>query len=63
MFLTFMMKLCVQLKLLFQRKEGATAIEYAILVAVIALVVLVAATTLGTDISTMLGKVSTAISK
>ncbi|QJI32574.1 Flp family type IVb pilin [Pseudomonas sp. ADAK18] len=61
MFLTFLMKLYIQLQLLFHRKDGATAIEYAILVAVIALVVLVAARTLGTDISNLLERVSTAI--
>ena len=47
MFLTFMMKLYLQLQLLFHRKEGATAIEYVILVAVIALVVLAAGKLLG----------------
>lgn len=51
MFLTFMMKLYLQLQLLFHRKEGATAIEYVILVAVIALVVLAAGKLLGPQIA------------
>ncbi len=62
MFLTFMMKLYLQLQLLFHRKEGATAIEYVILVAVIALVVLAAGEILGPQIKTMFGKIGTAIS-
>ncbi|MFC6300852.1 Flp family type IVb pilin [Pseudomonas spelaei] len=55
------MKLYVQLYLFFDRKEGATAIEYVILVAVIALVILSAGKTLGTNISTLFGKIGTAI--
>ncbi len=37
----------------FQREEGQTMAEYALLVVVIAIVVLVAATTLGTSISSV----------
>jgi pilus assembly protein Flp/PilA len=61
MFLTLFMKLYVQLQLFFHRKDGATAIEYAILIAVIGLVVLSAGKLLGTDISTLFNKVGTAI--
>lgn len=45
----------------FQRKDGATAIEYLILVAIVALVVLAAGTTLGPQITTFIGKIQTAI--
>ncbi|MFC6336803.1 Flp family type IVb pilin [Pseudomonas sp. CCM 7891] len=61
MFRIFLMKLFVQLQLFVHRKDGATAIEYAILVAVIALVVMVAAQTLGTDIAALLDRVGDAI--
>lgn len=61
MFLAFMMKLYLQLQLLFHRKEGATAIEYVILVAVIALVVLAAGKLLGPQIAAMFAKVGAAL--
>ena len=51
MVLTLIIKLYVQLQLFFYRKEGATAIEYVILVAIVALVILTAGKTLGTKIS------------
>ncbi|MBJ2269956.1 Flp family type IVb pilin [Pseudomonas sp. MF6772] len=62
MFLTFMMKLYVQLQLFFHRKEGATAIEYVILVAVIALVVLAAGQLLGPQIADMFERIGDALS-
>lgn len=62
MFLTFMMKLYVQLQLFFHRKEGATAIEYVILVAVIALVVLAAGQLLGPKIADMFERIGDALS-
>ena len=62
MFLTFMMKLYVQLQLFFHRKEGATAIEYVILVAVIALVVLAAGKLLGPQIEDMFERIGDALS-
>ncbi|AYG06123.1 Flp family type IVb pilin [Pseudomonas fluorescens] len=62
MFLTIMMKLYVQLQLFFHRKEGATAIEYVILVAVIALVVLAAGQLLGPQIADMFERIGDALS-
>ncbi|MBX7274898.1 Flp family type IVb pilin [Pseudomonas sp. ERGC3:05] len=61
MILDLLIKLHVQLQLLFHRKDGATAIEYLILVAIVALVVLAAGGTLGTKITTFFGKITTAI--
>jgi pilus assembly protein Flp/PilA len=61
MFLTFMMKLYVQLQLFFHRKEGATANEYVILVAVIALVVLAAGQLLGPQIADMFERIGDAL--
>ncbi|UEL23799.1 Flp family type IVb pilin [Pseudomonas fluorescens] len=56
-----LMRLYVQLQVFFQRKDGATAIEYLILVAIVALVVLAAGTTLGPQITTFMGRIQTAI--
>ncbi|MBW1248645.1 Flp family type IVb pilin [Pseudomonas tolaasii] len=61
MILDLLMKLHVQLQLLFQRKDGATAIEYLILVAIVALVILAAGTTLSPQISALFTKITTAI--
>ncbi|UOK38060.1 Flp family type IVb pilin [Pseudomonas palleroniana] len=61
MILELLVKLHIQLQLLFQRKDGATAIEYLILVAIVALVILAAGTTLGTKITTFIGKINTAL--
>lgn len=61
MVLDLLMKLHVQLQLLVHNKEGATAIEYLILVAIVALVVLAAGTTLGPQITTFFGKIQSAI--
>ncbi|MCJ7955035.1 MULTISPECIES: Flp family type IVb pilin [unclassified Pseudomonas] len=61
MVLDLLMKLHVQLQLLLRNKEGATAIEYLILVAIVALVVLAAGTTLGPQITTFFGKIQSAI--
>ena len=61
MFLNLMIKLCVQLQLLFRRKEGATAIEYVILVAIVALVILAAGTDLGTRITNFFTRIGNAI--
>ncbi|AZF61656.1 MULTISPECIES: Flp family type IVb pilin [Pseudomonas] len=61
MVLDLLMKLHVQLQLLLHNKEGATAIEYLILVAIVALVVLAAGTTLGPQITTFFGKIQSAI--
>ena len=61
MILDLLIKLHVQLQLLFHRQDGATAIEYLILVAIVALVILAAGTTLGPKITTFFGKIQTAI--
>ncbi|MDQ0738367.1 Flp family type IVb pilin [Pseudomonas sp. W4I3] len=61
MFLALLMKLHVQLQLLFHRKDGATAIEYLILVAIVALVVLAAGTTLGPQITAFFTRIGTAL--
>jgi pilus assembly protein Flp/PilA len=61
MFLTLMMKLYIQLQLFVRRREGATAIEYVILVAIVALVILAAGTDLGTRITNFFTRVGTAI--
>lgn len=57
MVFNLLMRLYVQLQVFFQRKDGATAIEYLILVAIVALVVLAAGTTLGPQITTFIGKI------
>jgi pilus assembly protein Flp/PilA len=61
MILDLLMKLQVQLQLLFRRKDGATAIEYLILVAIVALVILAAGTTLSPQISALFTKITNAI--
>lgn len=46
----------------FQDKEkGATAVEYALIIALIAVVIIGTVTALGTQITTAFGKVSTAV--
>lgn len=42
-------------------ESGATAIEYGLIAALIAVVIIGAVTTLGTSLSTTFGKVSTAL--
>ncbi|CRM49809.1 Flp pilus assembly protein, pilin Flp [Pseudomonas sp. 31 R 17] len=58
MILNLLMKLCVQLRVLFARKEAATAIEYLILVAIVALVILAAGTTLSPQITALFEKIT-----
>ena len=50
------------MKKLFKNKSGATAIEYGLIAALIAVVIIGAATTLGQQISTTFNAVSTAMS-
>lgn len=50
-----------QMMNLLRDEEGATLVEYGLLVALIAAVCVVAITTLGGTINTMFGKVNTAI--
>ena len=61
MVLDLLMRVHAQLLVLFHQKDGATAIEYLILVAIVALVVLAAGTTLGQQITTFIAKITTAI--
>ena len=61
MILDLLIKLHIQLQLLFHRKDGATAIEYLILVAIVALVILAAGTTLSPQISALFTKITNAI--
>ena len=45
-----------------KRERGATAVEYGIMVALIAAVIIVTVTALGTDIAALFGRVSADIS-
>ena len=45
----------------FDREEGATMVEYGLLVALIAVVVAIAATVLGQGISSLFGRVNTSL--
>lgn len=58
MFLALMMKLYIQLQLFVQRKEGASAIEYVIIVTIVALVILGVGTNLGTKIMNVFSSVA-----
>ena len=44
-----------------RRDEGATAVEYGLMVALIAIVIIVAVTLLGTNLSNKFGQVATSI--
>ncbi|WP_455825842.1 Flp family type IVb pilin [Pseudomonas graminis] len=59
MFLDLMLKIYVQSQLFFKRKDGASGIEYAIIVALVALVIVGAGTGLGTKISNIFTSMST----
>ncbi|CAM2806514.1 MULTISPECIES: Flp family type IVb pilin [Pseudomonas] len=61
MLFALLLKLHVRFMLFLHRKDGATAIEYVILIAVIALVVLAAGKLLGPQITTFFGKVGDAL--
>lgn len=58
MFLALMMKIYIQLQLFVQRKEGASAIEYVIIVTIVALVILGMGTNLGTKITNVFSSVA-----
>jgi len=58
MFLALMMKMYIQLQLFVQRKEGASAIEYVIIVTIVALVILGMGTNLGTKITNVFSSVA-----
>ncbi|QLG91161.1 Flp family type IVb pilin [Pseudomonas yamanorum] len=61
MFLNLVMKLCIHAQLFFRRKDGATAIEYVILVAIVALVIVTAGQGLGGKISNVFTSISNAL--
>ncbi|MFK9007391.1 Flp family type IVb pilin [Pseudomonas pergaminensis] len=61
MFLDLVLKLYVQTQLFFSRKEGASGIEYAIVVALVALVIVGAGTGLGTKIKTIFTNMTTSM--
>ena len=49
------------MKKIWREEEGATAVEYALMVALIAVVIIVAVRSLGTSVSEKFGVVATAI--
>jgi pilus assembly protein Flp/PilA len=59
MFLDLMLKFYVQAQLFFKRQEGASGIEYAIIVALVALVIIGAGSGLGTKIAAIFNSIST----
>ncbi len=61
MLLALLLRICAWSMLLLRRRDGATAIEYVILIVVIALVVLAAGKLLGPQIATFFGKVGDAL--
>ena len=61
MLLNFVRFLFIRVQLFMRRTEGASAIEYALIVAMVALVLLTAGATLGDSVSAILKKVSDAL--
>lgn len=61
MFLNLMIKLFTRFQLFFYRKDGASAIEYAILIAIVSLVIVTAGKLLGPQISNVFTKITTAL--
>ncbi|MBA1295692.1 Flp family type IVb pilin [Pseudomonas lurida] len=59
MFLDQMLKLYVQAQLFFKRDEGASGIEYAIIVALVALVIVGAGAGLGDKIKSIFDSIAT----
>lgn len=59
MFLDQMLKLYVQAQLFFNREEGASGIEYAIIVALVALVIVGAGAGLGDKIKSIFDSIAT----
>ncbi|GAA0281161.1 MULTISPECIES: Flp family type IVb pilin [Pseudomonas] len=59
MFLDQMLKLYVQAQLFFKREEGASGIEYAIIVALVALVIVGAGAGLGDKIKSIFDSIAT----
>jgi pilus assembly protein Flp/PilA len=50
-----------RIKKFFRDEEGATAVEYGLMVALIAIVIIVAVTLLGTQLSSKFNQVATAV--
>lgn len=61
MFLELMLKLYVQAQLFFSRKEGASGIEYAIIVAMVALVIVAAGSGLGAKIKNVFDSITSSM--
>ena len=59
MFLDQMLKLYVQTQLFFKREDGASGIEYAIIVALVALVIVGAGAGLGDKIKSIFDSIAT----
>ena len=58
-----MKSLLTKIKNFVREEEGATAVEYGLLVALIAVAIITAVTTLGTNLSGLFDKVATQVSK
>ncbi|MDO9531329.1 MAG: Flp family type IVb pilin [Deltaproteobacteria bacterium] len=50
-----------RIKNFFKDESGASAVEYGLLVALIAVVIITAVTSIGTSLNTQFGKVATAV--
>lgn len=61
MFLDLILKVFIQTQLFFRRRDGASAIEYVIIVAIVALVILGFGTGLGDKIKGVFQKVADAL--
>jgi pilus assembly protein Flp/PilA len=61
MFLDLILKVYIQTQLFFRRRDGASAIEYVIIVAIVALVIIGFGTGLGDKIKGVFQKVSDAL--
>jgi pilus assembly protein Flp/PilA len=61
MFLDLILKMYIQTQLFFRRRDGASAIEYVIIVAIVALVIIGFGTGLGDKIKGVFQKVSDAL--
>ncbi|MFO2463379.1 Flp family type IVb pilin [Pseudomonas sp. 15FMM2] len=62
MFLELILKICIQTQQFFRRKDGASAIEYVVIVSIVALVLLTYGNTLGNAITSFFGRIVTGIS-
>ena len=61
MFLDLILKIYIQTQLFFRRKDGASAIEFVLIVAIVALVIIGFGTGLGDKIKGVFQKVSDAL--